>query len=73
MSTVGGADAVRLINGHLVSARKPPILPNAFRKSVPLHKSHIYTCKLSSSYSHRNAHSLPLQWASSTATKTNID
>ena len=40
-SMVGGADAVRVINGHLVSARRPPILPNAFRNSVPLHPSHI--------------------------------
>ena len=35
-STDGGADAVRLINGHLVRARKPPILPNSFLNSVPL-------------------------------------
>ena len=44
-STEGGADAVRLMNGDLVNARRPPILPNADRNSVPLHRIiHSHVC-----------------------------
>ena len=38
-STAGGADAVRLITGALVSARRPPILLKDVRKSFPLQVS----------------------------------
>ena len=75
LSIVGGADAVRAIHGHLVSARKPPILPNAFRNSVPLypftHSRHVHYRYLQASM-HVSYHSV-IQWASSTATRDNLD
>ena len=48
--TLAGADAVKLMIGTFVNARRPPILLNAWRKSGPLRRS--WQTKNTVSYTH---------------------